>query len=1310
MVDKPRLRNKILNDFPYPIAVRYKAMLETESLEIKAHRCVFIFEAGLRAITLGVLGQYVQRDLEVVNDKNLNRTALKLILQSASLGTWTTVFFNALKAYRGHRDRLFMTELYDFYWNIEVEPHRSRKGIQRPFQQLVELRNKIVHNPPTSLAFWQSAYEEIDDRLHEVLNQLLFLAEYDLIYVVEQNEKGVMYDAYTGHNVHRGELFQTEQLLEEGWCYLSKATGEFLPVHPLIIFWEDELSLANLRSDPEVVIYDSYKVQRLKYWHSSAGGLETENVDLLDLFISRILEKLQAQRPRQQVSRLNWSDLRSLSRQIALQRMGDARQKYNARLYLQRQDTRETFDKFLQSDKNCLILTGNSGVGKSNFLLSLIDEFDDSETVYALAYNGARLDSHIPFDEILAKDFNYHLKFRESESPDGPSLLRMIDEIEGRQNQKIVIFMDAINENPNGKQLLRNIDRLIENLPYPWLKIVITSRPEAWRSIKRGIRLTEHRYFRQEGKDELGAEITGFDFVVRVDPFAYEELPRVYEKYRAAYRLTTQYEEIPAPIKKQLRDPLTLLLVAETYHDSVIPSDIRSSELIEKYVKVLVATERLDRTDLSFLQNEIVPRLFQPPYSPQLLPNDIEHELTTDGRSLHEQVFNSDLLPGGRKVNQSYSNLADSAILIEQDSQLEQVIGFKYERFYEYFGGIYLSQAAHTRENPLAEYESLSGELDSKPYLWGVLKNALLDELRNGRSSLVRELAELVFPSDRLLRNAIVYSLVEYKDLNSEDVSKIVNDMVRPLHGPAQSIVETTRRLIFRKRYNSVSLTSEQSIAIEVAGRLGFEELLTKASADRVRAVRQAAILHSFYLWRSDSQAGYRIMHQLGDYAVAGWELPDPGATDALISLIISIITYDHLNPEIQRQAVAVARQVLRQLLFLNPEEHRTFIGRLRFQVWRLIRRPLLSFAIGWGLKIIASWGADGLPANVKTLSNFFALPQIERDFATQLIPFFDPYKPGLPEHVKEIIAIEELGDLIALNMAQAPLVARAQVNSDNAIEAFYSVVEYRLSQKELIPWMDSYPWVALQIALRQPANNLKLLELAERCIHVMQNDPRKWLAVHKTLPEPWLDTLAAGLVSYMILNSLHTETITSPLLDVWINRALENNDVEYLRDFVRESRIAFEMGFHKVALQGLTLIAHFQDQQIQEDVTELLIRIRHYFPEDVESVLLQEIFSESVNQQVWAASPSERVNDLLGIRATGIFYDSFLLGPEILRQEMMWLATRAKTFSSLEDWVTLIIKEMLNLAVNEAIFPVPEDSPSRLLLSDKLSLSTSKR
>jgi hypothetical protein len=453
----------VLNEFPLPVAVRYQAMLEATSPENRTRRGIGVFEVGLRLLALGILGQYVQHDMDDLNDKRLNQLAFGLFRRPTSLGTWNDIFFTALKAYGGHRDRFFIKPLYDFYWDASDEPHKPREGIQRPFQRLVEVRNIANHAAPSDTAGWQSLAEEADSLLHEILAQFHFVQDYDLIYIVKQIEQGHIYDVYTGQQVKRvvAPLSRAEPLQEE-WCYLSRQSGELLVLHPLVILWENELR-TEARA-PEIVVYDAFQghKEKLSYW-STSGRVELQDSILVGL-IKLIFQKLEEiARPQRVIRRLHRADLQYLAKQVVHQRMEDARGKYDARVYLQRKETRDDFIGFLQSDKTCLVVIGDSGVGKSNFIFSLLDEFKDNPTICALAYNGARLDPAVPLENVFAQDFNLHLKLGGDTTPDGPAVLKLINEMEEPKGQQLLIFVDAINEYPGAKDLLRRIDRLVEN-------------------------------------------------------------------------------------------------------------------------------------------------------------------------------------------------------------------------------------------------------------------------------------------------------------------------------------------------------------------------------------------------------------------------------------------------------------------------------------------------------------------------------------------------------------------------------------------------------------------------------------------------------------------------------------------------------------------------------------------------------------------------------------------------------------------------------------------------------------------------------
>jgi hypothetical protein len=194
-----------------------------------------------------------------------------------------------------------------------------------------------------------------------------------------------------------------------------------------------------------------------------------------------------------------------------------------------------------------------------------------------------------------------------------------------------------------------------------------------------------------------------------------------------------------------------------------------------------------------------------------------------------------------------------------------------------------------------------------------------------------------------------------------------------------------------------------------------------------------------------------------------------------------------------------------------------------------------------------------------------------------------------------------------------------------------------------------------------------------------------------------------AGIGNYMISLYHYNGSIASSKLESWVRRAMEEKDYDFLKAYVNtELRFVFDLGYHQPALKGLELVAHCLDEGVQQAMAELLIRIRFYYPEDVENVLLQKAFPEVINQRVWASAASEQLNDQMGMQAVGILFDLFLLGPDILRALTIYFAQQALKVPNLKILVGLIIRETLNLVAGEPIFPVPSDSPTQQFFNAK--------
>lgn len=1311
MTQHSDLDSIVLNEFPHFLATRFKLMLDTTSFQLKVSHALSFFEVGLRTFTLGILSQYLYRDLALINDPVVNNTALTLMQggkKKPALGDWNRLFFSLLTAYESHRERFFMPQLYDFYWNTTKDSDQKRPGVRKAFDKLVELRNIKSHAEPSRERGWEPLWSEIEEYLYEVIETLSFISDYDLIYIVEKQGQEYLYEVHSGLTIkYERSTFTGLTTIEGKWCYLAKKSNELLPIHPLILQWAEGENPGETES--ELVLFESYNATppEITYW-SVDGRRSILDKDVLSTFVRLVLQNLKPLNQYEEVSRLNLENVEKISHELTKKRMGDSWQKYNPSTYLQREKARDQFDDFLQSNSTCLVLLGNSGVGKTNFVLSLIDEFSASSSVHIFSFNGARLSPLGQPLEVLATEFNLIVRLRNRPPFKGGDIMTALADIKDISNCRIVIIIDSINENSEARSMLQGINDFVETYSsYPWLKLVIVSRPEAWRIIRQGLSLATQHFFRLPGEQQLGIELSGFDYGLRLQLFEYNELPLVYEKFRRAYNLETEYEDIPTHVKMMLRDPLALYLIAETYENGKIPEDVRITRLISEYIDSLKVSDpqkpaRLDRMDIAFLQDEIVPRLFAPPSYPTILdPSSIVDERTKDDRPLYEMIYN-DFLVGGKPVNSSYRNLADCSILTEQPSDMDNPIGFKYERFYEYFGGMYLYKSARESGDPNSYYLSYNNILKNKPYLWGALKNCISAELIAGNKELFVSLAKKVDLSDHLFRMVFVNALVEYGEINREDAVIVIEALIQPCNGPANSLFETLRRIIKRKSLDAAPLTVCQSIGIESAGRLGIEDVLIKAATDSSAQVRQTASLQIFYLWRDNADTGFRLMQEVSKHAIVTWGLPDFGTIDTLINLSIAFLTHNHLDQDIQRNVLAMARFVLRELLMLNQDRSSTSIKRLQRNLFNRIRAPLLSEVINWGVRILSEWSSSQ-PANIKTLSHLYTLSENEKDMGRKLLPYFSAEKEGLNNFADLIVRIEDTSDLLLSYYWGVPVFARHSTNYSDALAILRYLVDFSLSQDSPRPWIDNYVWSAFQIALRQPTPDPELFDLAERCVIAQQDDPYGFVKRHMEFFDVPFGGVgpAWSIGGYLILLQLYQRGDINDRIRMWVSRAIHEADAVYLSSYISELNFVFEFHFqntpyHRVALEGLKLLSEVEDPQIQTQIAQFLSRVRRYYPDDVESLLFQEVFSKEINQMVWASSGSERLNDLFGIGAMGIFYDLFIDGPDLLQDELSWLANEALDSTNLKDFLGVLIGEILNLVAGQAVFDVPSDAPSK--------------
>ena len=798
--------------------------------------------------------------------------------------------------------------------------------MKRPFDRLTQATQDLQTERllPQEEAGWQALASELLERLHEILQSLSFIGTYDLIHVLAQDEQTYTFELHKGTQVVTDQrLLPQHAQLTSDWFYLRADTEELLPLHPLLIFWNDSIE------PTDTGVFDRWIQERLKYLLATPGQtrLDEKRVrDFVKLIYLTIQEAAEEhEQAKQKAEILTWVQLCDICKDITEHRLATVRGKYHRDLYLQRDTARQHVEVFLADRaKRGFVLVGKSGVGKSNFLLALAEGLQQSrDDVCVLMYDGANLPiASSSLTQIISQDVSDHVLL--SRQP-VLQVWQEIARIEGINERQVIVCIDAINENPQASELLRHLDALVQSR-WRWLKIVLSSRPETWKEIKRGVKLAEALYYRGSGTEGLSVELEPFSYSEQMEPFSRQELPEVYSKYQQSFHLQTLYSGLTHELREMLRDPLNLWLIASTYRGKEIPSQVKTSALIDQYVQTLV-----QREERRFVEQQLVPLMLGEGHYSNVIT---EAELDAAGGALYELVYSKQVLSDGRRLNQAFLNVCDADILVLQEQGTQQRIGFKYERFYEYFAGKRILGLSETQADRYAFFRALVEEITGKPFLWGAVRNALVEEAKRPNSETILKLCRT---TQQQMKEMMVNMLITLGLDDPEPVERILGNLL-PQEKRATELQKI--RQVVSKSAEAPDIVNARKIAIEVASNLGISWVLQRTALQADPTIRAVAVRYTFHLWQRDREKGFQILEYVAQNAIHGL-IPNFTAFESTMGLSAAIF-FEHFNDETVRGRLqSIWREVIAKIVHIREES-----SRLGDFFREFLRERLLSFVI----------------------------------------------------------------------------------------------------------------------------------------------------------------------------------------------------------------------------------------------------------------------------------------------------------------------------------------------------------------------------
>ncbi len=1293
----------VTTKLPHFVAVNYQQMLQAADPRERLQRALRTYDLGLRALTIGLVSQYLIRDQTRVSDPYVNDLLLDKF-QYLTLKTWQELLFAALSAYEGQRELFFMPELYDFYWDTSTVPHRRRTEARAPFERLTQIASDLDQeaSQPRDPAGWQQLADEAVGLLRQILRSLSFLAQYDMVRVLRSAGGTYEYELHQGLTIETGQrpVPDDEAAAGEGWFYLRRSTGQLLQLHPFLISWQDEAGgPAAGMAVRDIGVYDKFIYRQLQYLLATLGRtvLDEANVHAYMAVIMDTIEEFKRQR--QQEARLTWPRLQDLCSDITRVQTDTARQrKYHPEHYLPRQEAHAALAQFLRSDARGFVLTGKSAVGKTNVLLAFVDELAARGDVTVLMYDAGRARVEPSLTGFISQDFSDRVTLTDHRIE---NIWREIAGIDGIAGRQVILIVDALNDCPQAEQLMRQLDELVAG-PWPWLKVIVSSRPESWRAIKQKARLTEGLYFRAGAAAGERAAHEPFSISLQLAPFSAEELPQAYALYQAAFEVETPFASLSYEVRSLLRDPFNLWLAARTYGrkgqgSGAIPANVRAGALLQGY---LDAPDILAREDRRLLQGQIVPLFAQAEFRNELPLAEIER---LGGTSLYNAIFDEQVLSSGVRRNQAFENLMDAGILTRQGQGERERIGFTYDRFYEYFVGNYLYEQNATPASAGAEararhYEAAIAALPDHVYLWGALVQALVRELADGNLPVVAALAPRA-ENNPLLRNALVTALVRFGEDHQADVRASVQALLGPLTaGPASNLARIWQML--RPQRNRRQVTMQQVMALDVAAQLGMTEFLEAAAADRSAALRAAGVLYSFYLWRRDPDLGFRVVEGLGRRATGSLQLPDLYATESVLGLSAAIFGQAHDAATAQR-FLAWGRQVTRDVLLLPRADGA--VPRLPAFIVRLVREGVVDVVVRYVSKTLSGWGTRAW-ASFDNMTHIFALTPEQKALAKRLAPLLDPATPGLADHVPEMLEVESWGDAICQCIVEFSLLGHGKEDFAGTLPVIRQLIAAGLATQPPQFWAYGPTMVMLWAAARQAEPDPTIEELTQEVVSAIQADPARWLEqARRARPVPiQTDCRATPLGQLAWARYLLGGRTEAPALSAYLDAAKARRDTEYLWQFATiELPVMLDFGWYPAALMALDPLLDYDEPQVREAVVQALVRIYRHQPEQVEEWLAQREAPPEVVHRVLAYPATEQTRDLMTYQLLWIFFEWFLWGAPALRQVLQYHIHTALELPDIRTWLRLIVKDLLNLIAGEVVYPLPQDAPSQALRLD---------
>jgi hypothetical protein len=986
---------------------------------------------------------------------------------------------------------------------------------------------------------------------------------------------------------------------------------------------------------------------------------------------------------------LTWPRLKKICKEISRSGVARIEIHYDRNLYFRREGLVEEFEKFINSEQIGFVLTGSSGVGKSQFLMWLYDSYQvEHENVCCLIYDATILPtSAFPLVVHISYDFQRSLAFNQP-----IDILNEIGRIPGIDGCKVILCIDAVNENPKPVLLLKQIDRLIRSAHYRWLKVVVTAKPEAWRLLTNLVNIGAAKYYRLN-QPVIPSRPDFSSVSYDLKPFRIEELPLVYSNFREKFNLEISYDDLSDEERVIYSEPLTLFLISSIRKVGKIPDNLDARQIIKVYIEYLISEpvkqRRLEPEDLEYLQQRLLPLMIGKfPIVNRITAERIAEAAHT-GPHQYQPLW--DFIRFGnrdkdRERNIAFIRLVDANILSHRGLGSDFEIFFTYERYWDYFGGLRLYELYKEDPNAVKGFGELLSEVRRAPFLWGIVEHALYYFLQNQQTDLMAKLAE---SNHEDCRNMVAVVLIRFARQNDEYVHKILLALLNNFKMPVLS----------------KSVMNKSMVAIEVASNIGDLDILKQTLACNHLAIQDRSILKVCEMWTSNQQAVLQLLEWLISQITLGRLLfRQSYLTSAVfLSVLISTMHFRDIDRSSQ-QIIAIWKRNLKRILLHQPGKKSWYERPVKG-----IRDRVLIFSINLLVKLLRNFPSRYLVINLGELKEYYKLPKSVRQMALDFVPFlnvnygdFEALNQRIEALFNQTVNQSLLNNMLIKLLIDYALVAQALRSGRQIIELTLEYAFREINRPELskrIMWDKGWVFAALAI-LEQEEISDRLFEQYSGYFFDCFTKVESWRGARR-------EYALLGYSDYIIIYYKKHKNFDVQLIRDLMEWAIAHQHYQKISDLLEEMGYIIGSDYWKAVLYVIEPTLRFlkkeplhtpeklikQEEEIVKSLLELLSVSYFNHPIELSAYLGKNSIPKETIDQIRVTKMNDRLaGDLIkgGVGAWGQFEIMYSFSAEG-QPIMIWAFRTALSSKNLSQFLIRISKKVLNMLLEDHVFSLDE-------------------